>query len=315
MRQLKISKLGQMELKKIKRKDVQEFFNDFGKTRRRVTVLDNHKFIKASFADAVLDGLIKTNPCSRIEIVSVEDNWDVMKRKEVREKKKWLELDEYKKTKLYLIGMLNCSFQQDEKAELLFKNNKNEIVSVLKPRTYVPQMALMTIYVALKTGARVSEILGLTKEDVDFDSATLNIDKTWDYKFGGGFTETKNTSSIRKIGVDKEFLRVMEIYFWWLDKHNIKTDQGAIFVKEKVKVHNSLPNSILKRIFECLEIEPISLHKLRHTHASILIAQGISLQVIAKRLGHSDTSMIQKTYGHLLESVEERENKRILEVI
>lgn len=78
---------------------------------------------------------------------------------------------------------------------------------------------------------------------------------------------------------------------------------------------NGTINLFLREIFNKLNIEPISLHKLRHTQASILIAQKVSLQVVAKRLGHTDTSMIQRIYGHLLESVEEEENKKLLELI
>lgn len=315
IKHLQNSTLGNLLLKNIKRKDVQRFFNDFGKTRQMQTVLDIHTAIKSSFVDAQLDGLIKVNPCERIELVSVEKSWSITKRKEIREGKKWLEIDEYKKTKMYLIGMLNLSFKQDEKTELVFKNNKNEVVSVLKPRIYVPQMMLMVIYVAMKTGARVSEILGITKDDIDFDRALLIIDKTWDYKYGEKLVPTKNLSSIRQIVVDDEFLKVMSIYFNWLKKYDVQLDSGAIFIKNNVRVHNSSFNEVLKKIFLSLNIEPVTIHKLRHTQATILIAEGISLQVIAKRLGHTDTSMIQRVYGHLLKSVEEKENQRILEVI
>lgn len=315
MKYIEETKLGSMELKKTKRKDVQNFFNDYGKTRQKKTVLDMHSIVKASFVDAQLDGLIKLNPCSRIEIVSVEDNWSVQQRKNEREKKKWLELEEYKRTKMYLIGLLNISFQQDEAFQLTLKNSKGEVISELVSGMYPVQMRLTVIYTALKTGARLSEILGITKKDIDFGNATLNIDKSFDYKFGTGFVPTKNTASIRVIPVDKEFLKVIRFYLNWIEKYEIETDNGAIFIRGKVRVHNSDHNNLLKSIFKSLDIEPMSLHKLRHTHASILIAQGISLQVIAKRLGHTDTSMIQRTYGHLLESVEEEENKRVLELI
>ena len=96
------SKLGQMQLLKIKRKDVQEFLNNYGSTRRKVTVLDTRRMVNASFVDAVHDSLIKINPCARTEIVSVEDGWSVKKLKKVREEKKWLEFDEYKNLRFYL---------------------------------------------------------------------------------------------------------------------------------------------------------------------------------------------------------------------
>lgn len=313
--QIDKSNLGQMRLDNIKRKDVQKFLNEYGRTRRKETVLDFRRLINASFVDAVHDDLIKVNPCARTEIVSVEDEWGIKQLKSVREQKKWLEIDEYKKTKLYLIGVLNLSFSQDMKTELVLKNSASKVATVLKPTMYPTQMSLMVIYVALKTGARLSEILGITKDDIDTKSGQLNIDKTWDYKFGKGFIQTKNTASIRTINMDFEFFKVMQSYLSWLSKYDIKTDQGAVFIESKARFHNSTTNRLLKMIFKILNIEPITLHKLRHTHASILIAEGVSSQVVAKRLGHTDTNMVQTTYGHLLKSVEKTENKRILELI
>lgn len=313
--QLKESDLGKIELKKVERSDVQGFFNNYGKTRQRQTVLDVRMTLNASFLDAVHDGFIKINPCARVEVTSVEDQWSVSKRKKERDKKKWLEIDEYKRLKMYLIGLLHVSLRQDEKENLVMKNRKNEVVTTLTPRGWLPQMMLMVIYIALKTGARFSEIMGITKDDIDFDHATLNIDKTWDYKYGEKFVPTKNISSVRKIPIDQEFLIIMKQYIAWLEKHDIGIDSEAILVRDKTGVHNSTINKLMRNIFKAIDIEAVTVHKLRHTQASILIAQGISLQVIAKRLGHTDTHMIQKTYGHLLESVEEDENEKIMELI
>jgi integrase len=309
------AKLGQKKLKEIKRKDVQEFLNEYGAKRRKKTVLDTRRLINASFVYAVHDGLIKINPCARTEVVSIENNWDVKELKKVREEKKWLEIDEYKRTKLYLLGLLNAMFLQDKAVMIKFEDGKHEIVKSIHERKYPTQMVLIGIYVALKTGARIAEVLGLTKNDIDLERKTIKIEKTWDYKFSRTFVETKNTASIREVSVDNEFATVMKIYYKWLEKQNITLDQGALLVEKGIGVFSSTFNGVLKNIFGVLKIQPITMHKLRHTQASILIAQGVSLQVVAKRLGHTDTNMIQTTYGHLLESVEEKENERIFEVI
>ncbi len=306
--------IGSMEFKKISRKDMQEFFNRFGITRRKTTVLDFKGLINSCFVDAMHDGFIKINPVARIEIVSIESTWNPAQLREIREEKKWLEISEYKKFKMYVISLLNLSFQQSEKIPLDLKNN-NKTAYKLNAKNYPTQMTLMVIYVAMKTGARFSEILGITKEDYDFENNSLFVEKTWDYRFLKTFTMTKNTSSIREIPLDKEFSIVLKNYLHWVDKYDIVLNQGALFVKDKEQVHNSVFNDLLRKIFDVLQIEPITLHKLRHTHASILIASGISLQVVAKRLGHADTNMIQRVYGHLLESVEEKENEKVLELI
>ncbi|WP_440896271.1 tyrosine-type recombinase/integrase [Amphibacillus sp. Q70] len=309
------SALGKTPLSKITRKDVQNFMNDYGKVRSKNTVLGTRMTIKASFADAQLDGLIKTNPGGKIELVTIEDGWDVAKQKQVREAKKWLEIDEYRRLKMFLLGLMHVNFQRSDSENYKLKNELSEEVAIFPSSEYPLQMRLCIIYIALKTGARYSEILGLTKEDIDFKNGLLNIDKTWDYKYDKTFVPTKNLSSIRKIPVDIEFLKVLEIYLAWLDKCEIEINQHAIFIKKGLQVFNSTINHALKLILICLKIEPITLHKLRHTHASILIAQGVPIDVVAKRLGHTDTDMIQRVYGHLLKDTEQKGNKKILELI
>ena len=63
------------------------------------------------------------------------------------------------------------------------------------------------------------------------------------------------------------------------------------------------------------KINPIPIHGLRHTHASILIQNKISDRYIAKRLGHKDVTQLHKTYGHLLESLESESEEETLDLI
>ena len=72
---------------------------------------------------------------------------------------------------------------------------------------------------------------------------------------------------------------------------------------------------MLKSILKELDIEPITVHKLRHTHASILLADNVPIQRVAKRLGHTDTNMIRKVYGHLLKETEEDGNRMIANLL
>ena len=115
--------------------------------------------------------------------------------------------------------------------------------------------------------------------------------------------------------VDKETLDILKMYFNWLDMNHVKTKEETIFNVSGADVYNSTINSMLAKLLIDLEIEPITIHKLRHTQASLLIAKDVPLQVIAKRLGHTDTNMIQRVYGHLLKQTEERGNRMVLEAI
>ena len=76
-----------------------------------------------------------------------------------------------------------------------------------------------------------------------------------------------------------------------------------------------MPNNELTKVLSQLDIERISFHKLRHTQASYLLAKEVPIDLVAKRLGHTDTNMINKVYGHLLKETEEKGNKMILNLI
>ena len=173
------------------------------------------------------------------------------------------------------------------------------------------------IFVALKTGARLGEILGLTHKDIFFNESYINIDKTYDYKQDetGTFKNTKNTASVRIVPVDKETLDILKGYMDWCELVKLETVDGTLFIEKERRFYNSTLNNHLKKLLANLGIQPISYHKLRHTQASLLISKNVPLQVIAKRLGHTDTNMIQRVYGHLLKTTEDRGNQLVLESI
>lgn len=150
-----------------------------------------------------------------------------------------------------------------------------------------------------KTGIRFSEALALTPKDFNFSRQILSIDKTWDYKDNSGFLPTKNQSSIRKIQIDWQTV----IQFSELVK-NLQEDI-PIFVKGKV--FNSTVNDILARHCKKLNIPVISIHGLRHTHASLLLFAGVSIASVAQRLGHSSMTTTQKTYLHIIHELENKD--------
>ncbi|NBI41869.1 tyrosine-type recombinase/integrase [[Haemophilus] felis] len=155
------------------------------------------------------------------------------------------------------------------------------------------------ILLIAKTGMRFSEALALTPKDFDFSHQTLSINKTWNYKEGGGFQPTKNRSSIRKIPLDWQTI----IQFSELVKN--KPEEKPIFVNKKV--FNSTVNGILIRRCKKANIPIISLHGLRHTHASLLLFAGVSIASVARRLGHSNMTTTQKTYLHIIQELENRD--------
>ena len=155
------------------------------------------------------------------------------------------------------------------------------------------------IFIIAKTGMRFSEALALTPKDFDFSHQSLIVNKTWDYKGNGGFLPTKNKSSVRKIQLDWQTI----IKFSELIRD--LPESKPIFVKGPV--YNSTVNDRLERYCKDLGIPVISVHGLRHTHASLLLFAGVSIASVARRLGHASMTTTQKTYIHIIQELENRD--------
>lgn len=156
------------------------------------------------------------------------------------------------------------------------------------------------ILLVAKTGMRFSEALAITPADFDFSRQTLSINKTWDYKGEGGFLPTKNKSSVRKIQIDWQIV----VKFSELIKG--MQENQPIFVGE-TKIYNSTVNDVLARHCKACGISEISIHGLRHTHASLLLFAGVSIASVARRLGHASMTTTQKTYLHIIQELENKD--------
>lgn len=157
------------------------------------------------------------------------------------------------------------------------------------------------ILLVAKTGMRFSEALALTPKDFDFAHQILSVNKTWDYKGDGGFLPTKNSSSMRKIQLDWKTI----IQFSQLVKD--RAEDKPIFVHVEGKIYNSTANSALARLCKKSNVPVISIHGLRHTHASLLLFAGVSIASVARRLGHASITTTQKTYIHIIQELENQD--------
>lgn len=155
------------------------------------------------------------------------------------------------------------------------------------------------ILLIAKTGMRFSEAIALTPTDFDFSHQTLSINKTWNYKGDGGFQPTKNKSSVRKIQLDWMIVSQFSALIKNLPK------EKPIFVTESI--YNSTINDLLSRHCQKVNIPEITVHGLRHTHASLLLFAGVSIASVAKRLGHSSMNTTERTYLHIIQELENKD--------
>lgn len=165
------------------------------------------------------------------------------------------------------------------------------------------------ILLVAKTGMRFAEALGLTPNDIDFNKQLVTINKTWNYKYPeGGFAPTKNKSSERKIRID--WMLCMQ-----LKRLTSESDLNKpIFVTQQ-RVFNATVNEHLKSMCNKVNIPIISMHGLRHTHASLLLFAGVSVASVARRLGHANMTTTQNTYLHVIKELENQDTDRVMQYL
>ena len=262
-----------LKVKELSRITYQELINKYAEFHEKQTTMDFHHQLKASIMDALDEGFIEKDPTRKV----------VIKGKKAGPKKK-------KFLSQFELQLLLRSLELDE----------DRI-------TWEWCISLIA-----KTGLRFSEALGLTPKDFDFNKLTIKVNKTWNYKEGGGFDLTKNKTSNREITVD---LKTMAQF-----KHLIKDlpENEPIFVtdtttKSKYKrVYNSTLNNVLDKYCKKAGVSEITVHGLRHTHASLLLLQGVSIPSVSKRLGHANVSTTQEVYLHVVKELENKDTGLIM---
>ena len=142
------------------------------------------------------------------------------------------------------------------------------------------------------SGMRVGEVQGLSLKDINFDTNTVNINKQYssDRK---EITELKTKGSRRVITIPDLCMDVVKDYITsYLEPpmypFAIKTARGL--------------NEKLERYCAKAEIDRISVHVLRHSHASLLIKEGAAVNLISERLGHTTPSVTLRVYAHVYEN-------------
>lgn len=186
--------------------------------------------------------------------------------------------------------------------------NQQELTKLLAQLTLGDELSLDYFFLLIaKTGLRFSEALGITPNDFDLSRLTLSVNKTWDYKSAKGqFTPTKNTASMRKVPIDWQ----VAMQFAQLIKD--LPQNRPIFITPGKKFYNETANDKLARYCRRAGIPEISVHGLRHTHASLLLYAGVSIGSVAQRLGHSNMNTTQRTYLHVIQELENADTDKIM---
>lgn len=166
------------------------------------------------------------------------------------------------------------------------------------------------IYLAIDSGARRGEIVGLTWDDIDLKNKTIDINKSVQYTKERGIyeTKTKTQTSDRKIYISDKTINILKQY----QKEQLisKMKLGSKWENSKRvftnnfggDMHPDTPSQILEKIIKKYNLKRISFHGLRHTSISLQISSGIQAQIISKRAGHSSIATTHSIYSHFFDS-------------
>ncbi len=166
------------------------------------------------------------------------------------------------------------------------------------------------VYLAILTGMRRGEILGLEWKDIDFEKNEISIERTSVYSEGlGVFTKsTKTENSQRTVSFPNELAVVLKKYQKEYMKNRLKLgelwqDSGRLMVQWNGKpMFPSTLSQWFKKFLEKHNLPVITFHQIRHTSATLLIAQGVDIATVAKRLGHANNTTTLNFYTHAIQS-------------
>lgn len=166
--------------------------------------------------------------------------------------------------------------------------------------------AMFTLF--LYSGIRRGELCGLTWGDVDFDTGIIDINKSTLYLPDKGVFDdtTKTKTSARSIKLPsfvidtlKEWKKEQNLICMhsgtaWLGKRG---NECKVFTRDNgTALHPSTITNQFRKIISKYDLPSVCVHSLRHTNATLLIAAGIDVRTVSKRLGHAQTSTTANIY-------------------
>lgn len=179
----------------------------------------------------------------------------------------------------------------------------------------------IVFHMALVTGMRQGELLGLRWKDVDLEKRHLTSSQTLSHDGKTFLLGGKTKSSLRKILLPASTVAKLKKHRAVVLKE--KLNQGEEYQDNDLVMCTPSGTPInpanvrrgLNTLIQKAAVPKIHFHDLRHTHATLLLAKGVNVKVISERLGHSNIKITLDIYSHVLPTMQEDAVNKIEEIL
>ena len=204
-------------------------------------------------------------------------------------------------------------YKIEEKAEKLAEKylESSELQSVIE---VLPKQKWrdLTSFLAL-TGLRIGEALALTVDDVT--SETIRVNKTRDLATGEIYDSAKTRESNREISVQSQLVPLIKRLRQHALAYSMLSKDRSLFQDEDGIFSYNAYRMAFRRATKSVSGKTLTPHSLRHTHTSLLAEQGIPLDVISRRLGHSDSQITKDVYLHVTDGQKAKDRSLLKDVV
>ena len=171
---------------------------------------------------------------------------------------------------------------------------------------------LAPMYLELTTGLRRGELLGLEWKDIDFKNRTLTISRTSQYlpKRGVYTDEPKNKSSRRLVLISTQVVLILQEQQRWQAFQASQLGNGwdpcgrIITGEDGSPLHPDRLTRWFAKFIQRTDLPPVHIHSLRHTYATLCIAQGVPITAVAAQMGHANVATTATIYAHAIKSAQ-----------
>lgn len=154
------------------------------------------------------------------------------------------------------------------------------------------EISKINFMVLFYTGMRMGELMGVFLEDIDFEQGHIEINRTARYKNKEfTFSKPKTSKSLRTVTIPRSLNDLLKNH---VEKFYFIDHDEQVFLTTPDRLHKDMT-----KYSKVAGVKRIRIHDLRHSHASLLIEQGVQPNIVQDRLGHENIETTLKTYSHM----------------